>query len=283
MSIQAVAWAISQKVGSPTGKVVLICLANYANEKGQCWPSQKTICKEAELSERSTREWLKKLEAQGFITRSRRHRSDGSRTSDHMVLNLTRTAAPSENNLAADSAARPNQAANGSEPNGSSRRTYRQEVPGIEPVIEPLEEPSSGARERGEAGFEKLWDDWPRAERPQKLKAAKWAYDRLSSNDQAQAVQQAKRFRRLTKAQKNMALMIPYLKQRQFEDLASGPEISPDGKFIFTPDRPEWQGWVEYISLKYSPAAGKRLEGFGKFVDARRWPPKPTLATGGVS
>ena len=43
MSIQAVAWAISQRVGSPTGKVLLMCLANYVNEKGECWPSQKTV------------------------------------------------------------------------------------------------------------------------------------------------------------------------------------------------------------------------------------------------
>jgi hypothetical protein len=58
MSIQAVAWAISQKVGSPTGKVLLICLANYADEHGICWPSQSTIAKETELSERSATIWL---------------------------------------------------------------------------------------------------------------------------------------------------------------------------------------------------------------------------------
>ena len=188
MSIQAVAWAISQRVGSPTGKVLLMCLANYANESGECWPSQKTISREAELSERSTRDWLQKLEVQGFITRSRRHRSDGSRTSDFVVLNLARPQNSDEKSLAAESAVRPDQAANGSKPSGSSRRPYRQELPPIEPSSKPSVEPSSGARERGEEGFKKLWDDWPSEDRPEKRASAKWAYDRLSAEDKAKAV-----------------------------------------------------------------------------------------------
>ena len=77
MSIQAVAWAIRQRVGSPTGKVLLMCLANYADENGECWPSQTTISNEAELGERATRDWLKTLEESGFIERRRRNRADG--------------------------------------------------------------------------------------------------------------------------------------------------------------------------------------------------------------
>lgn len=82
MSIQAVAWAIEQKTGSPAGKVVLMCLANYADENGECWPSQATIAKETELSERSVREWLQRLEDAGLIEREHRQRADGSRKSD---------------------------------------------------------------------------------------------------------------------------------------------------------------------------------------------------------
>lgn len=273
MSIQAVAWAISQRVGSPTGKVLLMCLANYANEKGECWPSQKTISREAELSERSTRDWLQKLEAQGFISRSRRHRSDGSRTSDHVVLNLSRAPTSGENNLTADSAARPNQAANGSKPSGSSLHTYRQELPGIEPSPKPSEEPSSGAQARGTDGFKKLWDDWPTKERPKKIKAAQWAFDRLSPDEQVTAVQQARRFRRLAKARKELALMIPYLKNRQFVDLKGAPEINADGKFIITPDRPEWPAWRKHLREKYSKLAIKRLDARKSFFADSRWPP----------
>ena len=272
MSIQAVAWAISQRVGSPTGKVLLMCLANYANEKGECWPSQKTISREAELSERSTRDWLQKLEAQGFISRSRRHRSDGSRTSDHVVLNLSLAPKSGDSDLTADSAARPVQAANGSKPSGSSRRTYRQELPGIEPSPKPLEEPSSGARARGTEGFKKLWEDWPAKERPEKIKAAQWAFDKLTPDEQDTAITQARRFRRLAKAKKDMALMIPYLKQRQFTDLDGAPEINADGKFIITPERPEWPAWREHLREKYSDSAADRLDARKSFFANSRWP-----------
>ena len=103
MSIQAVSWAMSQRVGSPTGKILLICLADYANEQGECWPSQKTIADNTELSERATRDWLKKLEAKGFISRSRRHRTNGSRTSDLFVLNLFLAPKSDKNNQTAES------------------------------------------------------------------------------------------------------------------------------------------------------------------------------------
>lgn len=86
MSIQAVAWAIDQKTGSSAGKVVLICLANYADEDGKCWPSQATIAAETELSERSVREWLQKLEEAGFVSREPRRRDDGYRASDLIRL-----------------------------------------------------------------------------------------------------------------------------------------------------------------------------------------------------
>lgn len=132
MSIQAVAWAIEQKTGSPAGKVVLICLANYADENGECWPSQATIAKETELSERSVREWLQKLEDAGIISREHRQRQDGSRKSDLIRLNTH----PAKS---------------------SGRRTpNRQEVPN-QPAggsgltsFEPSVEPSAAAREKSD-------------------------------------------------------------------------------------------------------------------------------------
>ena len=250
-----------------------MCLANYANERGECWPSQKTIAREAELGERATRDWLQKLEAQGFISRSRRHRADGSRTSDHVVLKLTRAPDSGDNNLTADSAARPDLAASDAKPSGTSCRTYRHEVPGIEPSSKPLEEPSSGARERGTDGFEKLWEDWPSKERPDKIKAAKWTFDRLTAEQQSKAVTQARRFRKLAKARKDMALMIPYLKNREFEDLDGAPEINADGKFIITSQRPEWPAWREHLREKYSDAAVERLDARKSFFSDSRWPP----------
>lgn len=72
--------------------------------------------------------------------------------------------------------------------------------------------------------------------------------------------------------------MIPYLKNREFEDLASGPEINADGKFIITPDRPEWPVWREHLREKYSDAAVERLEARSSFFADDRWPPGQKLS-----
>lgn len=147
-------------------------------------------------------------------------------------------------------------------------------MPGIEPSPEPLKEPSSGARERGTDGFKKLWDEWPSKERPNKIKAAKWAYDRLTAGEQTIAFEQARRFRQVAKAQKDMALMIPYLKQRLFIELQDAPKINADGRFIITPDRVEWPAWREYIRKEYSNAAVVRLDKRKSFFADSRWPEK---------
>lgn len=272
MSIQAVSWAMSQRVGSPTGKILLICLADYANEQGECWPSQKTIADNTELSERATRDWLKKLEAKGFISRSRRHRTNGSRTSDLFVLNLFLAPKSDKNNQTAESAVRSDLAANGSKPTGSSRRTYRQEMPGIEPSLKPLEEPSSGARTPETDGFEKLWEEWPSKDRPDKIKAAEWVFNRLTPSEKSLAIQQARKFRRIAKAKKETALMIPYLKNREFVDLSDAPEINADGKFIITPERPEWPAWKRYLRETYGNSAFEKIDERKSFFAELRWP-----------
>ena len=40
MSGKVVGWAMEQITGSPTAKLVLIKLADNANEHGICWPSK---------------------------------------------------------------------------------------------------------------------------------------------------------------------------------------------------------------------------------------------------
>ena len=284
MSIQAVAWAISQRVGSPTGKVLLVCLANYANERGECWPSQRTIAHEAELSRRTAITWLNRLEKDGFIKRKRRQSKDGFRTSDLVTLQLNKLPEPSEpfntdnpddmnvETLSANSAPRPNQGETDGRPRCTSRSNKDRQMHSKQPSPKPLKEPSSGASAREEDGFKKLWDDWPSKERPDKIKAAKWAFDRLSTSEQSSAVQQAKGYRRLTKAKKHKALMIPYLKNKEFAALDGAPEINADGKFIITPERPEWSSWREHLREKYSDAAVERLESRKFFLASFRWP-----------
>jgi hypothetical protein len=88
MSLQAITWAMRQKVGGASGKLVLIVLAEFADSGGRCFPSQETIAERSELKIRAVRDWLVKLQQHGFIERARRYRDGGYRTSDEIRLRI---------------------------------------------------------------------------------------------------------------------------------------------------------------------------------------------------
>lgn len=275
MSIQAVAWVIEQNVGSPTAKILLFCLANYADGKGECFPSQTTISKEAELSERATRDWLKSLENAKFIERRQRRRCDGTRTSDLFKLCFDRPPETPPCEPPAKSAGRQKQPADGSTPTGTTHQTYRQEVPGNEPVIEPSEEPTTSAHARGRPEFDELWNSWPEKERPQKRPVAERLFQRLATAERGSAIDYAGPYRRHQAGAGAVGLMIPYLRQLLWQEYIGGPPIDAGGYFVVTPDRAEWPAWIEAIKAGYGEWAVESSQRLGKILRRSRWP-EPT-------
>ena len=67
MSVEAENWAWKQT--TKANKLVLVALANRADEKGVCWPGIKGIAERCQLSERSVRYSLKALESENLIQR----------------------------------------------------------------------------------------------------------------------------------------------------------------------------------------------------------------------
>ena len=49
-------------------KLVLLSLADNANDAGLCWPTQETIARRSSLSERTVRDYLHSLAGEGLIT-----------------------------------------------------------------------------------------------------------------------------------------------------------------------------------------------------------------------
>jgi hypothetical protein len=87
MSGEVVGWAMKQVTGSPTSKLVLVKLADNANEEGLCWPSMKKLVDHTELSERAVRKHLLVLEKMGLIFIERRN-IDGVQLKNRFQLNL---------------------------------------------------------------------------------------------------------------------------------------------------------------------------------------------------
>lgn len=88
MSSQAVAWAIVMQAGSPSAKAVLMAIANYANEYGECWAGQDTLAEGAELKERQLRTILGHLIERGLVERVRRGGQGRGRQTDMLRLRM---------------------------------------------------------------------------------------------------------------------------------------------------------------------------------------------------
>jgi hypothetical protein len=104
MSLEATIWAWGQAkaIPSPSALLVLLCLADHADEDGVCWPSQNRIEEKTGLSERCIRDSLKMLEGidpkpekdkpprpfAKLISRTKRNKGP-DRTSDLFALHIS--------------------------------------------------------------------------------------------------------------------------------------------------------------------------------------------------
>lgn len=88
MSIEALNWAFNLELPAPGQKLVLLTLANYADEHGRAFPSQKALSQKTCMSERAIRDNLVRLEELEIVKRIPRARSDGSFTTDLFELSV---------------------------------------------------------------------------------------------------------------------------------------------------------------------------------------------------
>lgn len=68
MSFTLVAKVMGLKIGSLPRKMVLLKLADQANDNGLCWPSYQTIAEACEISRRSVIRHIQQLETDGYLT-----------------------------------------------------------------------------------------------------------------------------------------------------------------------------------------------------------------------
>ncbi|MEA2078936.1 MAG: helix-turn-helix domain-containing protein, partial [Pseudomonadota bacterium] len=87
MSIAALNWAWHQ-ILKPVPKLVLMALADAADDQGVCWPSVATIAVKVGVSTRTVRRVIQMLIRHELLTAEQRHRSDGSCSSNRYRLSL---------------------------------------------------------------------------------------------------------------------------------------------------------------------------------------------------
>lgn len=147
MSVQAITAAMAIRNASPSEKLLLLVLANYADEHMRCWPSQRRLADDTCLTDRTIRKLLSDLEQRGIITRTERQRDDGSRASD--VIHLRFDGAPISGGAEMVSGGVRKQLPGGAEM-----------VSGLT-TFEPSTEPSKDTDGEPE-GFAEWWEAYPR-------------------------------------------------------------------------------------------------------------------------
>ena len=91
MSNHWVNWAWEEPCRDPSGKLVLVCLADHAGHDGIAWPGTSRLGLMTGLSSRTIRRWLDEFEADGLISRVRRRRKNGTLgTYEYQLLQRTR-------------------------------------------------------------------------------------------------------------------------------------------------------------------------------------------------
>ncbi len=162
MSGRVLNWAGRADAGDAMAKAVLLVLAEAANEHGVTFVAQETVAKRLNACRATVNRAMKRLQVRGLIETSRRHRSDGSRSSNLIRLSLC-------NSEQRNSECKPNVTQSDS----------------ITPKINPQSITSTKTAKAYPESFEAVWKAYPHFRgRSDKAKSlAAWA--RLGGEEQA--------------------------------------------------------------------------------------------------
>ena len=89
MSFEWFRWAMSQRNLRPPEKAVLVCIANYYNDKDGCaWPSQETIAKDTCYNRATVHRACKTLNEKGLLSWKKIMLPSGHFSSNRYQLHL---------------------------------------------------------------------------------------------------------------------------------------------------------------------------------------------------
>lgn len=162
MSWEATNWAVKQLAGSPGAKIVLLLLADRADERNSCWPSQERLAEESEQSVATVRRRLRDLESLGLIWTERRNVQGRKRATNRYVLAVSSSAqSDTQTRSTAQTDVLPLK----------SEHIYRSTVSAKPPLEPPVEEPPLFTPVDR---FDEFWSVYPRKDAKQPAKDKSW-------------------------------------------------------------------------------------------------------------
>lgn len=152
MSHRATNWAIQQKGLKPATKIVLWHLADCHNPSHGCFPSQKYLAEQSELSDRAVRDHLKKLEECGLIERNKVQAESGFDRTEY-TLNFDVLYTPPEKSSCGKNASKPPEKSSG---------PHRKNLPTNLVRYNPVKKPTRAREE----DILKFYGDWINGDKP---------------------------------------------------------------------------------------------------------------------
>jgi DNA-binding transcriptional ArsR family regulator len=162
MSMELMVKAMKTKVGNPLRKLVLIKLADNANDQGECWPSYQHIADQCEISRSTVKVHIRELENAGLLRREFRRKGELNQSN---VFHLALFGGASENP--------PGAAEN---PGGGAAA-----APRTSHLSEPVKEPKPMGTPVPLEGFEAFWKLYPKKK---SRKEAFKAWTKLKPNEE---------------------------------------------------------------------------------------------------
>ncbi|EOY4338571.1 helix-turn-helix domain-containing protein [Cronobacter malonaticus] len=181
MSMELMVKAMKIKVGNPLRKLVLLKLADNANDQGECWPSYQHIADQCEIGRSTVKSHVRALEEMGMIRREFRRNGEINQSN---LFHLSLDEAQAKVMKRGRAGAEPGQelpevghdlpeggaVADRGGRAGADPRTSHSFEPVIEPVIEPKSngasanaaEPSRTGKQDYSAEFEAAWLAYPK-------------------------------------------------------------------------------------------------------------------------
>jgi hypothetical protein len=279
MSVQAISWALSLPLVSVSQKFTLVCVCNYADKEGRCWPSVDTLAEDSAQSRSTVKRRLHELEELGLLSRLRRRILPGGREAEGgagkptsnllrvrleilpaevagklITLGQTVQSEPSSGPQTVHPEPSqtvhpdPSGALDGPvDGSGGDPQTVQQTVHSSEPrTLEPRREPrTQDARARDDA------DGWKEFEQAYPIPITSRAetielFRTLNPDDQRQAIESARAYRAFVEKQERKAKDAHrWLRSGDWQSFAS-KEIKPRQERVFViVGTPAWDAWLK--------------------------------------
>lgn len=180
MSIKIMSQVFENEVLGPTQKLLLLALADHADDEGKCYPSLARLARRTGLGERAVRGNLRQLEMAGYLTTEL---NAGKRGANLYIVRAT--PAPDAPGIKCPPAP------DSPPPGTRCPSTPAPDAP--EPSVTIIE-PSNKDQSSPDPTFSEFWDEWPL--RRVVKKKAETAFRRLSRQNQLEAITNARRWAR---------------------------------------------------------------------------------------